>query len=512
MKNQIDPNEYQDPRLKNLLELLEPVPPRNATDEVGARQRFMAELDDIFTAAPAQPQSRLPKWLASLLPAQRRPGSSSQRFAFSTLMALIAIFALLFGGAGATALAAQSSIPGDVLYPVKTSLEGAQLTLAADAYAQAQLHLSFAERRLDEIAGLIQAGRSAEIDGAAAEFQRQIEQALEKLGILTANDPARAADLARQITAALSRYAQVLSGLADQAPETVRPALQQALQSTTGQAASGEVELFGVVEAMSASTWTVSGQTLLITPATEIKDSINLGDTVKVHASPNADGAFTAREIELSVAASNENDNAANENDENLNQNSANDDNGLINDNENLDDNENLNENQGDNDNNDNDDSDNDNEDDESSLQDNETRFVGVVESISATSLTVSGLTLIITPQTEMDSSIAAGDSIEVRAVSSANGRLIAVRLRLEGKRSGSQQNDNTNSGEDDSLSNQNDSGNSNSGDDDSGNSNDDSNENNSGSGSGKSGGSNKNDNSSNDNNDNGGHDDNDNG
>jgi hypothetical protein len=362
---------------------------------------------------------------------------------------------------------------------------------------------------LDEVAGLIQAGRTAEINAAAAEFQRQIDHALEKLGVLAANDPRRAADLARQITHALSQYAQVLSGLTAQAPETARPALQQALESTAGQALPGEVELTGIVEAMAAGMWTVAGQPVAITPATEIKGSIQIGDTVKVHAIPTAGGAFTAREIELSAAATgNENDHAANDNLEN----SGNENDDSVNENENLNENENQDDNENENE-------DNTNEvgnDNESSQHGGETRFVGVVESISATSITVSGLTLTITSQTELDSSIAAGDTIEVRGVSGLNGRLIAVRLRLEGQSSGgSQQNENSNSGSgsgSDDSSNQNSSDNSDSGDDSSGNSNDSGNDNSSGSGSGKSGGSNKNDNSSNDNNDNGGGDDNDNG
>jgi len=43
----------------------------------------------------------------------------------------------------------------------------------------------------------------------------------------------------------------------------------------------------------------------------------------------------------------------------------------------------------------------------------------------------VSGVTLLITPQTEMRDMISIGDLVEVRAITAANGTLIAVRLEL---------------------------------------------------------------------------------
>ncbi len=299
MKNPIEPNEYQDPRLQNLLELLEHVPPRNPADEMGSRKRFLTELDTLFDSAPEQPVSRLPGWLQVFFPAQKRQLISPRRFAFSAILALIVIITLLFGGAGATVLAAQSSLPGDVLYPVKTSLESTRLRLAADAYDQAQLHLSFAQRRLDEIAGLMRAGRAAEISAAAAEFQHQIHRALENLSVLAASDPQRASDLARQITHALSQYAQTLTGLTAQAPETALPALQQALQLTSGQPNATEIEFTGVVESMADSQWVIAGRAILILSSTEIESNIRVGDEVKVHAFSDINGALTAREIEL---------------------------------------------------------------------------------------------------------------------------------------------------------------------------------------------------------------------
>jgi len=57
------------------------------------------------------------------------------------------------------------------------------------------------------------------------------------------------------------------------------------------------MEFTGTVEAIGADSWQVSGTTIAIGPGTEIKGTISIGDTVKVHAMIAADGALVAREI-----------------------------------------------------------------------------------------------------------------------------------------------------------------------------------------------------------------------
>jgi hypothetical protein len=50
---------------------------------------------------------------------------------------------------------------------------------------------------------------------------------------------------------------------------------------------------------MDPGSWTVGGLTFLLTPSTEIKDDIAVGDSVKIEALVGADGSLTALEIEL---------------------------------------------------------------------------------------------------------------------------------------------------------------------------------------------------------------------
>ena len=67
--------------------------------------------------------------------------------------ALIVIFA--FGGGGAV-FASQKSLPGDVLYPIKTLTENLQETLTFDSQKKAYLYTRLAEKRIGEIKNILE--------------------------------------------------------------------------------------------------------------------------------------------------------------------------------------------------------------------------------------------------------------------------------------------------------------------------------------------------------------------
>ncbi len=70
----------------------------------------------------------------------------------------------------------------------------------------------------------------------------------------------------------------------------------------TPDAAQAHREFVGTVESKSGDQWTVSGQSFTVTSDTEIKGTIVVGTVVRVHAIVNADGTFTATEIEAAQA------------------------------------------------------------------------------------------------------------------------------------------------------------------------------------------------------------------
>lgn len=72
------------------------------------------------------------------------------RVAVSVLVVVVLLSTLTTG----TAFAAQSSLPGDLLYPVKTTTEDARVLFAGSSAAKAELNLEFAQSRLNEMSKL----------------------------------------------------------------------------------------------------------------------------------------------------------------------------------------------------------------------------------------------------------------------------------------------------------------------------------------------------------------------
>jgi hypothetical protein len=84
----------------------------------------------------------------------RRRGARERR-----LTAAAAVFTLVGGSAGLAA-AAQSSLPGEALYPIKRGIEDAQLRLQSEPDGRGRVYLDQASARLDEATELIEDGGS----------------------------------------------------------------------------------------------------------------------------------------------------------------------------------------------------------------------------------------------------------------------------------------------------------------------------------------------------------------
>ena len=69
-----------------------------------------------------------------------------------------------------------------------------------------------------------------------------------------------------------------------------------------------ETEFSGVIQAIEAGFWTINGQQVLVDSETEIKDSVQVGDFVKVKAFQDAQGNLIASEIELDNSGDGEGD------------------------------------------------------------------------------------------------------------------------------------------------------------------------------------------------------------
>ena len=157
----------------------------------------------------------------------------NRRFAPAISLAAAAVVVLvLLGATVATGYAAQGALPGSPLHSVKTGLERAQLALSTGAAGDARLNLRFAEKRLEELAGLIEAGRFGELSDVAEAFEAHIQAAIQGLGEIAQSDPAEAQALAGAVTEALSRYASILTDLAASVPAGAQTPLLRALEAS----------------------------------------------------------------------------------------------------------------------------------------------------------------------------------------------------------------------------------------------------------------------------------------
>ena len=214
------------------LRALEITPSREPQTVEQGRARFLAEARRLGQAVSPSPVRRLKGWIEQL--GEKEISIMNRRLASaSTLLVAAVLLTLLLGGTVATAYAAQGALPGTALHPIKTGLERARLALSLDPASDARLNLHFAEARLEEMEGLIDAGRFSELPDVAAAFEAHIQAAIQGLSTVAHHHPDEAQHLAQAIMEALSRYASLLADLSASVPGESQGPLLQALETSS---------------------------------------------------------------------------------------------------------------------------------------------------------------------------------------------------------------------------------------------------------------------------------------
>lgn len=161
-------------RLRDLVGVVEelralPAPVPRPEFSAALRERLMTEADTaLATLDPAVTRLQLPV---------RRPVRDRR---IATLIG----GAALLGATTSMAVAAQSALPGDSLYPVKRALEDAGAGMAGDDTARGQALLDNATGRLEEVNALALRGTDDGIAAVPVTLVEFTEQSLEGSGIL----------------------------------------------------------------------------------------------------------------------------------------------------------------------------------------------------------------------------------------------------------------------------------------------------------------------------------------
>jgi hypothetical protein len=134
---------------------------------------------------------------------------------------------IVVGGSAGVAAAAENSLPGDPLYPIKRGIESAQVSFSSSDSGKGQDLLRQASTRLDEVDGLMQDHASSHrIDSTLAAFQKSAADGAD----LIFADYQRNGDSAgiERLQAVLGSQLHQLDGLSHDAPSGSRSSFDDA--------------------------------------------------------------------------------------------------------------------------------------------------------------------------------------------------------------------------------------------------------------------------------------------
>jgi hypothetical protein len=194
---------------------LDGVPPRDPERVADGRQAFLNEARDLEPAVSSQGKIRHMGW-TNIFKKERSP--------MFRLARILLITAIALGASGATAYAAQESLPNQALYPVKTWIEDVRLGLASSPQTDFDLLMGFVDERIDEIEGLIDAGLPVKNE-VQTRLQAQWQQALQ---IAAEMDDAELLKAMEQVQIRTREQVQLLENMEANRPEDI-----EALQLTT---------------------------------------------------------------------------------------------------------------------------------------------------------------------------------------------------------------------------------------------------------------------------------------
>ncbi len=205
-------NNEINPKLQKLLESLQEVPARDLQQSHIGKEKFLSQAKNI---QPRRTPARTSK---------TRVGVPLRKSWVPRLATILAVVLFALSSIGGTVYAAQSSMPDDLLYPVKTFTEDIQVRLESDPEQRLDLYASFANRRLDEIEAQFLAGEEVSPKALA-----RLEELSEKMLQQAAQVGEQGLENAlRQVQQALELQNQLMTKLQKQTPGPGEQGLVQA--------------------------------------------------------------------------------------------------------------------------------------------------------------------------------------------------------------------------------------------------------------------------------------------
>ncbi len=145
-------------------------------------------------------------------------------------VAVIVAVVLAFSALGGTAYAAQDSLPGDALYPVKLGVERITMMLQGGDVPRAERTLNFADKRVREMVTLMEKGRPEDLNLTVEKYCYALNMSLARMEEALAKGGPHAGDIAALMAETMTQHLSVLDALYDIVPDEAKPAIQRAME------------------------------------------------------------------------------------------------------------------------------------------------------------------------------------------------------------------------------------------------------------------------------------------
>jgi len=143
---------------------------------------------------------------------------------------IIAIVLALSAVGGGTVYAAQDSLPGDTLYPLKLGIEQITMMSQGDDVARAERALNFATKRVREMLTLTERERLGDLGVTANKYCCAMNMSLVRMEAALGNGGSLAGDMTRLMAEATSEHILVMDGVYNVTPDETKPAMTRAME------------------------------------------------------------------------------------------------------------------------------------------------------------------------------------------------------------------------------------------------------------------------------------------
>jgi hypothetical protein len=163
---------------------------------------------------------------------QRRFPRPTKRNTLLEVLSLMTLIACLGFVINSVLLMSRLSLPGELLYPVKLSLERSRLAFTFDPQEDARLYIQMSQERTSEIIELILDKDYQDIPASTERLERQLEESMAALEGIEKTDPASSKALRLAYQENLSTESMILKILLDTYPPDAQQYIELALQIT----------------------------------------------------------------------------------------------------------------------------------------------------------------------------------------------------------------------------------------------------------------------------------------